>query len=238
MHKFFFPIAVLIVASLATCATASVVDFTETFAAGDSNWRGADASGSDILDFFPSGGPDGSSFVSFETNFLSFPDGSGPGGGQPTPVLFRGQQNFGSSGGAFEGNWIEDNVTEFSFSFRHNIPQPVTVFSRFAPASNFPGALGIDFAPVLPNQWTEVSISIDENSAQFISFENSDFESVFSNIANLQLGVVVPEGFGGTPINFRFDIDNVQVTTAVPEPGTGLALMIVGSVCAARRRSR
>lgn len=237
MNKLFFVTTFVLAVSLSTWGTADVVNFTETFAPNDSNWRGPDSTGADILDFVTSGGPDGSSYVSFQSDFSDFPDGSGMGGGQPTPVFFRGQQSFGSSNGAFVGDWIEDRVTEFSFEFRHNLPVPVTVFSRFAPAANFPGAVAIDFAPVLPGQWTEVSIAIDENSPQFISFSGFDFESVFSNVANVQIGVSVPPGFGGSPLNFRFDLDNVQVTTAaVPEPATGLLLGVLMTMTLRRKR--
>lgn len=241
MKRLFLISAVFVLALNSSFVSADVVDFTETFAfdplAFNSNWRGPDAAGNDLLTRVESGGPDGSAFVSFESSFADFPDGSGMGGGQPTPVLFRGQQNFDSSGGAFVGDWIEDGVTELSFEFRHNLPVPVTVFSRFASNANFPGALAIDFAPVLPFQWTEVSIAIDPTSPQFISFENSDFESIFSDIANIQIGVSVPEGFGGSPVPFTFDLDNVQVTTAaVPEPATGLFLGTLTMMTIARRR--
>ena len=233
---FLFSLVTLSALSLVSFATADVVDFTETFAADDSDWRGAAASGADILDFVANGGPDGSSYVSFETNFINFPDGSGMGGGQPTPVLFRGQQNFGSSDGAFVGNWIEDGVQEFSFAFRHNMPAPVTVFSRFASASNFPGGLAINFAPAFPGQWTEVSIEINPNNPQFISFEGADFESVFTNVGNVQFGISVPEGFGGSPVNYRFDVDNVRVTT-VPEPSISTWIVAM-SLFAFKRRKR
>ena len=220
---------------LQTISFADVVDFTETFDSGDSNWRGQSSAGTDILDFVASGGPDGSSYVSFESNFVNFPDGSGMGGGQPTPVLFRGQSNFGSSDAAFEGNWLEDSVSDFSFSFRHDAPVPLSVFARFASPFNFPGAFAIQFAPVLPNQWTEIDVAIDPNNPQFVSFEGSDFDSVFSNVGNIQFGVTVPVGFGGSPIDFRFDIDNVSVKT-VPEPTATIMLLFAATGNYFRRR--
>lgn len=93
-------------AILLTDASAQVVNFTETFTGGDANWRGPAPDGSDALVVVGGGGPDGSSYVSTDFNFEFFPDGSGMNGGQPTVSVFRGQDEFGSSDGAFEGNWI------------------------------------------------------------------------------------------------------------------------------------
>ena len=97
---------------------------------------------------------------------------------------------------------------------------------------NFPGALFVEFIPALPNQWTEVTVDIEESN--FLSFEGSDFESVFSNVGHVQFGVSVPVGFGGTPDVFTFDVDNVSVST-IPEPTSSIVLLGV-AVCALRRK--
>ncbi len=217
---------------------AQVVEFTETFANSDANWRGPAANGSDLLVVVPSGGPNGSSFVSTDFNFEFLPDGSGMNGGQPTPALFRAQDEFGSSGGAFEGNWISSGVDCFSFSFRHDLPEPINVFARFSSPDNFPGVGAIEFAPILPGQWTEVSFEIDPDNPQFV-FEGpaSTFDSVFSNIGHIQLGLSVPTGLGGSTTNFDFDLDNVSITT-IPEPGFGIPVLMLFAGTALRRKRR
>ncbi len=240
-QKFYFSIlAALFVAAMAISASrADVVNFTETYANGDANWRGPAPNGSDALVVVGSGGPDGSSFVSTDLDFEFFPDGSGMGGGQPNPTLFRAQDEFGSSGGAFEGNWITSQVETFSFSFRHDLPVPVNVFARFSSPNNFPGAAAIEFIPLLPGRWTVISFDIDPANPQII-YEGpaSTFQSVFSNIGHVQLGISVPVGFGGTTTNFNFDIDNVRVTTVVPEPGFGLIAGWAMLAAAVSRRNR
>lgn len=238
-NKYSALFAILFVTAIAISdASAQVVDFTETFAGGDANWRGPAPDGSDALIVVGSGGPDGSSFVSTEFNFEFFPDGSGMNGGQPTPTLFRGQDEFDSSAGAFVGNWINSQVETFSFSFRHDIPVPVNVFARFSSPNNFPGVAAVEFVPLLPGQWTEISFDIDPANPQFF-FEGpaSTFESVFSNIGHIQLGVSVPVGFGGTTTNFTFDVDNIHVTT-IPEPGLGLIAVLAVAAVVSRRHRR
>lgn len=237
MKQFIANIALFSASALlaVTCSlgsvSAQVNDFTETFET-TANWMDGQSPPAPV-ELVVSGGPDGSSYISTDFSFEFFPDGSGMGGGQPAPVIFRGQDEFGSSSGAFEGDWITSNVDQLTFSFRHNLPSPANVFARFSGPSNFPGALFVEFAPSFPNQWTEITVDIEENS--FISFEGTDFASVFSNVGHVQFGVSVPLGLGGTPDVYTFDVDNVSVTT-IPEPACGLALCGMTILLARRRR--
>ena len=162
--------SLILIVVISCVSVGQVTNFTETFDGGDANWVNGQFG---QLDFVQMGGPDGSSFVSTSLDFEFIPDGSGMGGGQPTPVFFRGHDEFGASGGAFEGNWLTSNVDEVSFSFRHDLPVPVNAFARFSGPGNFPGALYVEFAPTFGNQWTDITVDIDE--ASFISFEGSDF---------------------------------------------------------------
>ena len=129
-------------------ASAQVTDFKETFETTSDWMDGQSPPGS--VNLVTSGGPDGSSYISTDFSFEFFPDGSGMGGGQPAPVLFRAQDEFGSSGGAFEGDWLASNVDQLTFSFRHNLPTPANVFARLSGPGNFPGALFVEFIPALP----------------------------------------------------------------------------------------
>lgn len=207
----------------ASIASASLVGATETFDAGSANWT--NAAGTAFLDWFPGGGPDGSAYASGTFNFA----GSNAG---DTPVLLRAEAPAGASAGAFFGDYITAGVTELRFSVRHDGPVPMTFFTRFATAGNFPGATAIVFAPVFSNTWTELSIAIDPANPAFVTFEGSDFSTIFSNIGRLQFGVSVDAGLAGFDQPVRFDIDNVRL---IPAPGgIGLAGMLL--IAGARRR--
>ncbi|MFG0275502.1 MAG: hypothetical protein ACF8QF_10635 [Phycisphaerales bacterium] len=217
-----------VAAALASAAVASagLVGTAETFGSGSANWT--NATGTAFLDWSPAGGPDGSAFASGVFDFTNSVDGD-------TPVILRAETPTGASAGALFGDYITGGVTELRFSVRHDGPAPLTFFTRFATAGNFPGATAIAFAPVFANAWTEVSIAIDPNSPAFVTFEGSDFSTIFSNVGRLQFGVSVDAGLAGFDQPVRFDIDNVRL---IPAPGgIGLAgLALIG--CARRRRAR
>ena len=215
-----------LVLTRALSSPAANVPFTETFANDAANWH--DPSGSSVLNWTSSGGPDGSSFAFTTFNFGSLAAGA-------TPVLFRAQDEFGSSGGAFQGNWIGDGVTTFSAQVRQDSGSPLTFFTRFAAPANFPGATAINFAPVPSGVWTPITFIINPASPQFVSFEGTDFGTVFSNIGHLQIGVSVPQALAhGTP-DFTFAIDNVSI---VPEPATMLLLVPGMALCLRTLRRR
>ncbi len=215
----------VMVTAIATAVSvqAAVVPFTEDFVADNAAWK--DAVNTD-LGFVAAGGPDGSGYVTGTFDFQAQADGA-------TPVLLRGQDGFDSSSDAFVGNWIADGVTGFSTYVRHNAAVPLTFFTRFVSPFNFPGGVALDFAPVLPNTWTKITFDISAASPQFISFESSDFNTVFSNIGNVQLGVSVPTALAGSTTVVTFDLDQPTIT---PEPATA-GLMTVGALLALRRRA-
>ncbi len=193
------------------------------------NWL--DNPGSSFLTPVASGGPDGGSFVSTTFNFQNTASGD-------TPVLMRANLStpFGpASQGKFFTKWIHAGVTEFSFSVRHNAPLPLGFFTRFAAPANFPGAIAVTFAPVLPNTWTDITFSLP--GPNFVSFEDQTFEDVFHEIGRLQIGVSVPVALAGQNVSYTFDLDKVSIN--IPEPSTlllgGCATMALGF---ARRRSR
>lgn len=207
-----------------SAASAATVPFTEDYAASSANWR--DSTGVTDLSWQAAGGPDGGSYASGTFNFAFSVEGD-------TPALLRGQQSYGSSGGAFVGNWLADGVSEFSMMVRHNAPEPLTFFTRFAGPGNFPGAIALEFIPVLPFTWTEVAFAIDPSNPEFITFEGSDFATVFSNIGNLQIGVFVSSTLAGVDAPYSFDLDKVSI---VPEPAAGLALATLALLALRRRR--
>ncbi len=214
--------AAVTVALIAGPLQAATVPFTEDFPADNANWK--DAVNADLT-YTAVGGPDGSGFVSGSFGFQAQADGD-------TPVLLRGHDNFDSSSDAFVGNWISDGVTEFSAFVRHNAPVPLNFFTRFVSSFNFPGGVALDFVPVLPNTWTKVTFDVTATSLQFLTFENSNYNAVFSNIGNVQLGVSVPAALAGMTAPITFDLDQPTIT---PEPATA-GLLAVGALMMLRRR--
>lgn len=207
-----------------TAASATTVPFTESFTDDAAGWR--DASGGASAVHVPAGGADLGGYITQSFNFVNSNTVD------PPPVFVRAQSNFGSSGNSFFGNWLADGVTEFRVSVRHDAPVPVNFFSRFASPAAFPGAIAVAFTPVFPNTWTELVIPINAANPQFVSFEGSDFATVFSNIGRVQLGVNVPAALAGVDAAYDFDFDVVSI---VPEPAS-IALLLIGSVLVIRRR--
>lgn len=216
----------LTVIGIATSTHAAIVPYTEGFTTDAANWYNATSSAP--LDWESVGGPDGSGYVS-----ATFDPGSASAG--DTPVLFRAQDEFGSSNGAFQGDYIAEGVSEFSMFVRHNGAAPINFFVRFSTPISFPGGIAVDFVPVFPNQWTKVTIAIDPFNPQFVTFEGSDFNTVFSNIGHIQIGPSIPASLAGSTDPIQFDLDQPSI---VPEPMTGICLAAIGAVALVRRRRR
>ncbi len=203
-HKISPSVILLVVAVLVHCLSAQggTLRLTEDFDTGPADWR--DGTGTGVLNHVAAGGPDGGAYASGTFNF------AGSSGGA-TPVIFRAQDEFGSSGGLFEGNWVSDGVMSFSVFVRHNASAALTFFVRFAGPFNYPGATAVDFASVQPDTWTRISFLIDPNNSQFIGFEGTDFNRVFSDIGHVQIGVNVPQALAGIESVFTFDVDKATL---------------------------
>jgi len=186
----------------ATAAVAAEVPFTEDFNNDSANWY--NNPGNAPLEWSGSGGPDGGAHVYTTFNFVNAREGD-------IPALFRAQDEFNSSGGAFEGNWITDGVEVFTAFVRHDAPAPATFFTRFSQPANFPGGVAIVFQPVPPGTWTKIEIPIRADNPQFVTFEGSDFETVFSNIGHVQIGIQVSKGLEGINDDFFFDLDKPTI---------------------------
>ncbi|MDX2114534.1 MAG: hypothetical protein SFZ24_02780 [Planctomycetota bacterium] len=203
-------------AAVTGAAHAAVAPFTETFSSGNSGWTGPATWNS-------TGGPDGTGAVFADTNVNNAAFG--------VLIALRAQASSGASGGAFVGDWTAPGLS-LRFSVRHNAPEPISFGARFALAQNFPGAIGLDFATVAPNTWGTVTIPITPNYPGWLSFEGSDFNTIMSSVANLQLLYAVPQTLSGTGTVVRVEADNVSI---VPAPAV-IALAPALALPALRRR--
>ena len=201
--------------AIAAVASGDIVGFTENFDSGAASWR--NSNGSADLAWSATGGPSGSSYVTSTFNLSSTTAGGFP------PIVIRAQQAYGSSGGGYVGNWLAAGVTGITFQFRHDLAEAINVTGRFASAANFPGAAVVAFTPVMPNTWTSISIDLTASSPNFVSFEGSTYEAVFSNIANMQFGFTVPTSMVGQDIDGHFDLAGFAI---VPAPGALSALCL------------
>ena len=201
-----------------------IVPFTETFEGGPANWR--NANGAMGVDWFETGGPDGSAYVSSVLNL------SGASGFFP-PTFMRAQDDFDSSNLAFVGNWIESGVIGFAFDIRHDLPEPITITTRFATTDNNPGASTESPFMVMPNTWTRITLDLTPGSPDIISFGSGNYTRVFEDIGRIQFGLNVPTSLAGQDIDGRFDIDNAGVV--IPAPGS---LALAGGLGLMARRRR
>jgi hypothetical protein len=216
--------------TLAACAPAMAltVPFTENFTADPAGWRMRDSV--TPLTWQSSGGPDAGSYSSTTFNFQNSSVSTMSG-----PIMFRGHDAFDASGDAFVGNWLTGGVTSLSAFVRHDAGVPLTFFTRFATPANSPAVVGLSSSPVPSGVWTQFTIPIGFGNPYIYEGPPSQafFNSVFGNIGNLQLGVMVPAELAGLNQVFNFDLDQVSI---VPEPAAGL-LLLAGFIGLGFRRS-
>ena len=214
--------AVLLLGMLGLAAPvgAATTGFVEDFAVDASGWTNSGGP----LTWVASGGPDGGSYVSF----------NGPSINDPGTIQFR-TSSAAASGGNFAGSWLSPGINVLSASVLHDAPGPVNVFFRITTGTNSPALIGIVPVPVLSNTWTTVSLTLFPGNPLIIpEGPPSIYNTVLSNVTNIQVGFAVPVELEGQ--NFNYGLDKV---TIVPEPATagilasGLVLLAAG-----RRRAR
>jgi hypothetical protein len=216
--------ATVIASAFVSPASAAILGFNESFAAGSANWR--NSNGAADLAWTPSGGPLGLAYATSTFNLSGTTVGGFP------PTVIRAHASYGSSDGGYVGNWIAEGATGVTFLFRHDLTEAVTVTGRFATPTNAPGASAIANTVVLPNTWTLITFDLREGSPDIISLGGGTYQAIFSNIGNMQFGFTVPTALAGQNIDGHFDITDF---TIVPAPG-GAALMLLAAVTRRRRR--
>ncbi len=227
--------------ALTTGSASAVTAFTETFNTGANGWL----TGTSVAPTYnATGGVGDSGYISFTHTFTS--GTSGTGGSPPLQLMFRGNNAADASGDAFVGNWINDGVQSLTLTVRHNYSTSLNFYSRIASLST--SGRGASLAPqgyLIPaNTWTTITIQIADNlfdagtnpNGTFLSYGAGNFNTVFSDIQDLQFGFYVPAST--TLTNFRMDIDNVSVAV-VPEPASlGLVAFAGAGFVLRRRRAR
>ncbi len=211
------------------CLTISLSTFTTVLAApncvevsdaNDSSWlTGASSSPT----YNSTGGIGNSGFISYTTG--SFNSGSG-GFGEPLSILFRDDNAANPSGDAFVGNWIADGVVSFSLAVRHNHTGSRDLYARFDAGAGAGAGLADN------SSLFSIAIPIADSNPPFTSFGTGSFNSVCSNIQNLQIGLYLPANtnFDG----LRMDLDNVAVAIRQPTTQGLVGLAFVGSTFASR----
>jgi len=219
--------ATLATIAIGSTAHASIVGFNESFTANSANWR--NSNGSADLAWFATGGPTDGTFARSTFNLSATTVGGFP------PTVIRAASSYGSSSGAYVGNWITAGVTGVNFMFRHNLTEAVSVTGRFATPINTPGASTVSTITVLANTWTRISFDLREGSSDIISLGGGTYAAIFSNIGNMQFGFTVPASLAGQNVNGNFDITDFNI---VPVPSAVALMGIAGCLGAASRRRR
>lgn len=218
-----------VVLAALTGSASAVTNYIENFNTGANGWfNGASAAPT----YHSTGGIANSGYISYTSTFTS--GATGAFGAPPLQILFRGNSAADASGDAFVGNWISDGVLGLSITFRHNYTSPLAFYSRLDAG----GGRAASLAPtvsgnIAPNVWTTVTIPLIDGNPPFLSYGGGNFNTVFSNIQNLQFGLYVPASTTFTDL--KMDIDNVAIV--IPEPAS-LGLVALGGMGAFIRRRR
>ncbi|WAC21487.1 PEP-CTERM sorting domain-containing protein [Luteolibacter sp. SL250] len=220
--------ALILGLALSGGSASAVTAFTETFNTNASGWL----TGNSVAPTYSAtGGVGNSGYISFTSTFTS--GASGPFGAPPLQTLIRGNASADASGDAFAGNWITSGVTTMTVAVRHNYNQTLNLYARLdAGGGNAASLASTASYAVASDTWTTITIPITNSNPPFLSYGGGDFNSVFGNIQNVQLGFYLPANTTFT--DFRIDVDNVSV--AVPEPASLGLLAVAGAGIVLRRR--
>ena len=204
----------------------SVLPFTEKFEVSSSSWL----NGSSQVPVYSAGGGLGGGGSIFTNGTI---DTSGFG-----PIIFRGNNAAGASGGAYVGNWLTAGVAEFSAYVWHDGPVALNFYARFDKGAG--SAASSNNFLVAPSTWTQISIPIlDALGTSGQTFQSygaagpGGFNSIFSDIKNIQIALGAAQDASTHGQTYTVGLDSVSI---VPEPGTGMLLMLGMGLVASFRR--
>lgn len=212
MHRASF-VAALVAGTLVSAASAGVSAFTETFDNGNANWL----DGSQNPATWEAGSLTTTADVASAGTFGL--------------LLFRAQDNADSSGDAFVGDYVANQINRISFDIRHDADRDLLFIVRFATSNNSPAFVIFSDVSVAANEWTNVSFDISPDNP-LLTFAGGSYATVAPIVGNVQVLVDRVDGLT-TPLVTNFDLDNVRI---VPAPGAAAVLAMGGLVAARRRR--
>lgn len=213
-------------APLKGVSAVSLLPFTENFDSGTSSWLNGS---NQALGYASTGGVGDSGYV--------FTNGTIDTGGLGS-IVFRGSNSAGASGGAFVGNWLTAGVTSFRTYVWHNAPVSLNFYIRFD--KGFGSAADSNNLLVSPNTWTLLDIpivdSVGTSGQVFQSYEAagpSGFATIFGDIKNIQIALGSVQDAVTNGQSYTVGLDGVSI---VPEPATGVLLVLAGMVLSGLRR--
>jgi len=211
---------------LGTVHAVSVLPFIENFEVSSSGWL----NGSSQVPVFSAGNGVGGTGSIFTSGTI---DTSGFG-----PIIFRGNNAAGASGGAFVGNWIAAGVTEFRAYVWHDGPVALNFYARFDKGAG--SAASSNNFLVAPSTWTLLNIpildSLGTSGQVFQSYGAAGpggFNSIFSDIKNIQIALGAAQDASTHGQMYTVGLDSVSI---VPEPGTDMLLLVGLGLFASCRR--
>jgi hypothetical protein len=209
-------------------SAAAVLPFSEEFTAGTAGWRFANAVD---LTWVDAGGVDAGPYVSRTFAFSSL---SNP--AAESVLVFRAHDEYGSSDLRYAGNWASEGVGRVTALVRHSAPDPLTFNVRLSGPANFPGA-SYASRPVPANQWTQFVFDVTPASVQNLTYEGTDYATVFSSVGHIQFGVDIPAALRGSTTAYSFDLDSVRVSRIPESTAWALAVLAIAGSAAVLRRT-
>ena len=216
-----------LISSLNGSWAVSVLPFTESFGTNTSNWL----NGSSQAPNWSATGGEGGGGAIFTSGTI---DTSGFG-----PIIFRGNNSAGASGGAFVGNWLAAGVTQLQAYVWHDAPVALNFYARLDKGAG--SAASSNPLLVAPTTWTLLTIPIVDSLGTAGVFQSygaagaGGFNAIFSDIKNVQIALGAAQDASTQGQTYNVGLDGVSM---LPEPTANALLWLGAILCTGLRRKR